>query len=144
MEYEACRRSDILGVWKRWKQLLRIKLGRKTFLLLGVHKGEKKTKQKGFVALCNIHVAAMECISVVELTGIKNLEARVSVKLSGEGGEKVLSGRDLLMEYKTEENCWVFQMVAPSGLGTYEATFANTLEREDWQQMWHCIQQPGL
>ena len=52
------------------------------------------------------------------------------MKLSEGGSNKVLSVRDLLMEYKTEADCWVFQMVSPSGSCTYEATFANTSERE--------------
>ena len=36
----------------------------------------------------------------------------------------------MLMEYKTEADKWVFQMVAPTGTGSFEATFANTSERE--------------
>lgn len=130
MEYEAKLRGPILEVWRPWKKLLRVKLGRKTFPLLGVRKGEKKSKQKAYIELCHIHTAAMECTSVVELTGIKNLDDSISVKLSDGEGEKKLSIRDLLMEYKTEDDNWVFQMVAPSGLGSYEATFANTSARE--------------
>ena len=51
----------------------------------------------------------MEALSVVELSGIKDVEAKVSVKLSEGGSNKVLPVRDLLMEYKTEADCWVLQ-----------------------------------
>ena len=130
MEYEARLRPDILKVFKQWKHIIRNKLGRKTFPLLGVPKGAKKTKLQAYIELCNIHVAAMEALSVVELGRIKDVEVKVSVKLSEGGSNKVLPVRDLLMEYKTEADCWVFQMVSPSGSGTYGATFANTLKRE--------------
>ena len=61
----------------------------------------------------------MEARSAVELSRIKDVEAKVSVKLSEGGSDKVLlSVRDLLMEYTTEADCWVFQMVSPSGSGT--------------------------
>ena len=130
LEYEARLRPTIIKVQKRWKELIRHKLGRKTFPLFGVAKGAKKSSMTAYVNLCNYHVAAMEALSVIELNGVKDLEVKISVKLAKGNTTERLSVRDLLMEYKTEEGHWVFQMVAPAGAGAHEATFANTSTRE--------------
>jgi hypothetical protein len=58
------------------------------------------------------------------------MDKKISCKLSGGARGLSISVRDLLMEYKTNEGAWVFQMIAPSDIGTHEATFANTSERE--------------
>ena len=79
MEYEFKRRGAIEKVFKRWKKLLRLKLGRKTFPMIGAPKGARKNQMKKYLELCNIHIAAMEALSGIELTGIRELDARVTV-----------------------------------------------------------------
>jgi hypothetical protein len=130
MEYPAALEGAILAVLKPWKQELRKTLGRKTYPLVIPPKDMKKSKLKNFLFLCNTHIASLECLSAVELGGCLEVDKKISCKLSGGARGPSISVRDLLMEYKTNDGLWVFQMIAPSDIGTHEATFANTSERE--------------
>ena len=100
LEYEAKLKPTIAKVMKRWKELLRLKLGRKMFPMFGALKEGKQSTMTKYVRICNFHLAAMEALSVIELKGVKNLESKISVKLNEGGGEKSLSVRELLMESK--------------------------------------------
>jgi len=130
MEYPAALEGAILAILKPWKRELRKTLGRKTYPLVIPPKDMNKSKLKNFLFLCNTHIASLECLSAVELGGCLEMDKKISCKLSGGARGLSISVRDLLMEYKTNEGAWVFQMIAPSDIGTHEATFANTSERE--------------
>ena len=74
MEYEFKLKGAIGMVLSRWKQLLRVKCGRKTFPMIGAAKKAQKNKMKKYIDLCNIHIAAMEALSGIELKGIKHID----------------------------------------------------------------------
>ena len=73
MEYEYKLKGIIGMVLPRWKQLLRVKCGMKTFPMIGATKKAQKNKMKKYINLCNIHIAAMEALSGIELKGIKHI-----------------------------------------------------------------------
>ena len=62
---------------------------------------------KKYLELCNIHISAMEALSGIELTGIKELDVQITVKRANSKETIKLSVRDMLMEYQTEAGKWV-------------------------------------
>ena len=72
----------------------------------------------------------LECLAAVEPSGCLKMDKKIPCKLSGGVRGPSILVRDLLMVYKTNNGLWVFQMITPSDIGTHEATFANTSERE--------------